>query len=176
MMIIVCPLSRVRENVRRHQPDRVISLLDPDGDFPELGEEYRDRHLRLRLHDITIPGDDPFPPSPAHVAELLRFIAGWNRARPLLVHCHAGISRSTATAFIAACYVNPGVDEAAIAAALRSSAPLSRPNERLVQLADEAMGRGGRMTEAIRSTGRDLLWPMVEEGEPFRIPSTFAAA
>jgi len=169
MTILVCPLSRVEEMIARHQPGRVISLLDPESPFPDLGDQYRGRHLRLQVHDICNAAEDLVAPGASHVRALLGFLGGWTREQPLLIHCRAGISRSTATAFIAACFVNPGADEYAIATALRRAAPLARPNATLVALADAEMGRGGRMTAAIFSTGRDLLWPGVEEGEPFHL-------
>jgi predicted protein tyrosine phosphatase len=167
--ILVCPLSRVEEMVALHQPGRVISLLDPDWPFPDLGDRYRGRHLRLRVHDICEAEEHLVVPGLSHVRALLGFLAGWTRERPLLIHCRAGLSRSTATAFIAACFVNPGTEEHDIALALRRAAPLARPNTTLVALADAEMGRGGRMTSAIFTTGRDLLWPEVDEGEPFHL-------
>jgi len=175
MTILVCPLSRVEEMIACHQPGRVISLLDPEWPFPDLGDRYRERHLRLQVHDICDAQDDLVAPGVSHVRALLEFLGGWTRERPLLIHCRAGISRSTATAFIAACFVNPGTDEHQIALALRQAAPLARPNTTLVALADAEMGRGGRMTAAILRTGKDLPWPEVEEGEPFHFdvrPST----
>ena len=91
----------------------------------------------------------------------------------LLIHCRAGIGRSTATAFIAACFRNPHADEHRIAAALRRAAPFARPNEALVHLADEALGRKGRMLDAITETGRNLPPLNLAEGEIFQINSVF---
>ena len=169
MTILVCPLSRLEEMVAFHQPGRVISLLDPEWPFPDLGDRYRGRHLKLQVHDISDGSERLVAPGVSHVRALLRFLDGWTREPPLLIHCRAGISRSTATAFMAACFANPGTDEYVIARALRRAAPLARPNTALVALADAEMGRGGRMTDAISTTGRDLPWPEVEEGEPFHL-------
>ena len=58
-------------------------------------------------------------PCDEHVGRLIDFVRGWNRAKPMVVHCYAGISRSTAGAFVAACALNPGRDELAIARDLR---------------------------------------------------------
>ena len=81
--------------------------------------------------------------------ELLEFVGGWDRAAPLLIHCFAGVSRSTAAAFISACALAPQRDEGEIALALRAASPTATPNARLVALADAALGRAGRMTRAI---------------------------
>ena len=153
--------------VATHAPALVISLLDPDAPFPDLGESYQDRHMRIPVHDICLPQQGLVVPEATHVRELLRFLAGWDRSRPLLIHCQAGISRSTATAYVAACLAHPDQDEYQLALTLRRAAPLARPNGTIVALADREMGREGRMVAAIERTGKDLTWPGVEEGEAF---------
>jgi predicted protein tyrosine phosphatase len=175
--IVVCPLSRVQEMVGTHRPECVVSLLDPEFEFPELGPLYEDRHLRLHFHDVCDYAGGLVVPAAAHVHQLLEFVATWTRSGPILIHCRAGISRSSAAGFIAACLHGPESGELDIARALRSVSPLARPNELLVQLADTVMGRSGRMVAAIRETGRDLTWTMVEENSPFELsvsPLSFA--
>ncbi|MFQ5627012.1 MAG: tyrosine phosphatase family protein, partial [Methyloligellaceae bacterium] len=61
------------------------------------------RHLRLVMNDISEPQPGLVPPNDSHVQELIDFVVGWNRRYPMLIHCWAGISRSTAAAFIALC-------------------------------------------------------------------------
>jgi predicted protein tyrosine phosphatase len=97
---------------------------------------------------------------------LLAFIRAWGRESPLVLHCWAGISRSTAGAYIAACALAPERDEASIALALREAAPSATPNARFVALADDILVRRGRMVDAIRSIGRgaDAM-----EGTPFML-------
>jgi predicted protein tyrosine phosphatase len=109
-------------------------------------------------------------PGEAHVDRLLGFVDGWWRghgtASPLVVHCWAGISRSTAAAFITACAIHPGEDEDDLARELRRLSPSATPNLRLVALADRKLGRDGRMVAAIEriGRGRDAF-----EGEPFSL-------
>lgn len=150
-----------------HRPERVLSLLNPELPFPQLGPEYHGRHLQLRFHDILVPCENQVMPSAEHVRDLLQFVEAWDCKAPLLVHCRAGISRSTAAAYVAACCRNPHLDEREIAAALRRASPLARPNGTLVRLADQELGRQGRMSEAIESTGRDLPWIEIDEADPF---------
>ncbi len=171
--ILVCPLSGVLELVRARRPNRVVSLLDPEFEFPDLGAEYHDRHLRLHFHDAHDSSDGQIVPSPEHIEELLSFLAAWVHTTSLLVHCRAGIGRSTAAAYVACCWRNPGVSEHRIAEGLRSVAPLARPNETLVRLSDEALNREGRMSAAIADTGRGLPWIELDEGVPFELPSVF---
>jgi predicted protein tyrosine phosphatase len=173
MPIFVCPLSKLQEMIERHKPSRVVSVLDPGSPFPELGSSYLDRHLRLEFHDIHFPLLTYVMPGSAHVDQLLRFIHRWDPGESLLVHCRAGIGRSTATAFITACFHNPHIDERDIAASLRRSAPFARPNEALIRLADDALDRKGRMLAAITETGRNLPGLNIAEGESFQIPSIF---
>lgn len=175
MTILVCPLSLVAQHIRDHAPERIVSLLDPNFDTPASGAAYLGRHLRLRFHDIHLPGQDQVVPSAVHVSELLDFLGGWTRSAPLLIHCRAGIGRSTATAYVAACLHNPGTDELEIARALRRVSSLARPNETLVALADAALGRRGRMLRAVRETGAMLPWIDVDENEPFALPSAYAS-
>jgi predicted protein tyrosine phosphatase len=169
MMIVVCPVSRVTDLVARHRPERVISMLDPDWPFPELGPTYGDRHLRLHFHDIQVPAPNQIMPSAQHIGELIRFVSAWDRKNTILIHCRAGISRSTAAAYIAACFANPQTDEYDIAAALRLASPLARPNQAIVELADGQLGRNGRMSAAIAATGHNLPWIEVHESEPFQM-------
>jgi predicted protein tyrosine phosphatase len=83
-----------------------------------------------------------------------------------VVHCFAGISRSTASAYASVCALNPHRDEASIAQALRGASPTATPNIRIVSLADKLLGRDGRMVAAIETIGRGV---MADEATPFRL-------
>ena len=72
----------------------------------------------------------------------------------MVVHCWAGISRSTAAAFISLCAINPDAPEELIAQRLREASPTAYPNRLMVRLADEALARRGRMIKAIERIGR----------------------
>lgn len=173
MTIHVSPLSCVEQMVAAHGPSHVVSILDPEFAFPDLGAEYRDRQLRLRFHDAHREEDGQTPPAADDVERLLQFLGGWDRESPILVHCRAGIGRSTAAAFVIACYAHPTIAERHIAEVLRRNGPLSRPNETLVRLGDVALRRNGRMSSAIAETGRGLPWIEIHEGIPFALPSRF---
>jgi predicted protein tyrosine phosphatase len=178
--ILVCPLSKVGELVQSRTPERVVSLADPGRGFPELGSDYAGKHLRLSFHDTYLAVNDDVAPAVEHATALLAFLREWPRRAPLLIHCRAGIGRSTAVAFITACLFNTHAAEHDIALTLRRTSPLARPNLRLVELADAALGRQGRMTRALEETGRGLDWETVEralrangESVPFELPSVF---
>jgi predicted protein tyrosine phosphatase len=104
------------------------------------------------------------------VARILDFGSGWTGDAPMLIHCWAGISRSSATAFILACARNPRTSEETIAAHIRTVSRIATPNPRLVELADALLGRGGRMTDAVHAIGRGEA---AFENEPFEVPLRF---
>jgi len=176
MAIIVCSLSLAAEVAREHRPSHAISLLDPGTPFPPLTGMADERRLRLEIHDIEHEAEGICTPSQNHIGAILDFVRAWDREAPLLVHCFMGISRSTATAFIAACAHNPHAPESAIAAALREASPTASPNRRFVALADAAMGREGRMVRAIDAIGRGPPWFELENVSPFHLPSRFGPA
>jgi predicted protein tyrosine phosphatase len=169
MRIVVCPLSQVSRMVAAHAPASVISLLDPGFVFPDLGPTYHGRHLRLRFHDTHDGANQQTLATKDDVEQLLAFMRPWTGNAPLLIHCRAGIGRSTAAAFVAACLHLPDLDERAIAARLRNVSPLARPNEVLIRFADAAMGRGGRMIQAIEESRCEPRWVTVDENVPFEI-------
>lgn len=152
-LIYVCPKSQVPEVAERLRPSHLITLLDPRDEMPTPECVVSHRHLRLGLNDIVHALPDQTPPDEQHVREIIAFARDWDRKRPMLVHCWAGISRSTATAFTIACMVNPPGREERIAQALRAASPFAYPNARIVALADHLLSREGRMVEALDRMG-----------------------
>jgi predicted protein tyrosine phosphatase len=123
-------------------------------------------HLRVQMDDITEAMDGFVAPTEAHVEKVLTFVRGWDRRAPMVIHCYAGISRSTASAFTAVCALNPHRDEMAIARLIREASPIAAPNRLIVSLADKALGRDGRMLRALDAMGPGS---MTVEGRPFRL-------
>ena len=155
MKILVAPLEAVEGLCRAHAPSHLVSWLSPPALPPDLPAPLAPaRRLHLSSHDVALPTDGFQAPAAGDVARLLAFAAGWTGERPLLVHCWAGVSRSTAAAYAIACLKRPDLDEAAIARRLRSLAPCATPNPLIVRLADAQLGRGGRMSEAVAAIGR----------------------
>ena len=83
-----------------------------------------------------------------------------------MVHCWAGISRSTAAAYTALCAINPEVPEELIARAPARGLAHRLPNRLMIRLADDALGRRGRMVRAIEGIGRGV---MATEAVPFSL-------
>jgi predicted protein tyrosine phosphatase len=150
-MIHVCSLAHLHATIERSGARRVVTLLGIEDHVPLPSHIARDDYLRLHVHDIVdaIPGQ--VPPDAEHIERLITFVRRWDRASPLVIHCYAGISRSTAAAFTTVCALSPRREEAAIAAALRAASPTALPNARIVRLADQILGRDGRMVRAIET-------------------------
>jgi predicted protein tyrosine phosphatase len=165
-MIHVCSLARLHATVEATGARRVVTLMrDVELVRRPATIEHAD-HLLLRLDDISEPIDGYTVPVEGHIAELLAFVRSWDRAAPLVMHCYAGVSRSTAGAFVSACALNPRRPEAQIAQDIRRLSPTATPNIRIVMLADRMLRRGGRMVAAIDAIGRGIA---CYEGHPFRL-------
>ena len=165
-MIHVCSLARLHATVEETGARRVVTLMrDVELVRRPPSIEHAD-HLLLRLDDISEHLDGYTVPGEEHVAELLTFVRSWDRAAPLVVHCYAGVSRSTAGAFVAACALNPRRPETEIALDIRRLSPTATPNIRIVRLADRMLGRDGRMVAAVEAIGRGVE---CYEGHPFRL-------
>ena len=98
--IYVAPLSLVETTVADAQVSHLVTLINGEtliSTPPSIGP---DRHLRLAMNDICQPQPGLVLPCETHVADLINFARDWDRQAPLLIHCWAGISRSTAAAFI----------------------------------------------------------------------------
>lgn len=162
--IHVCALSKVEDTVRAVGAKSLVTLINASTLVPRPLEIAADRHLFVGMSDITEQMDGHILPESAHVAQLLTFIRRWDRAEPLVIHCYAGVSRSTAAAYIAYCALHPQACEYETARRLRDMSPSATPNARLIALADAHLRREGRMVAAIKEIGRgrDCF-----EGEPF---------
>jgi predicted protein tyrosine phosphatase len=165
-MIHVCSLARLEETVEQTGARHVVSLIGDEARVARPSCIAAKNHLWLRLHDISTPLDGYIVPAEEHVTNLLQFVREWDRHAPLVVHCFMGISRSTASAYVSVCALNPSRDEASIAQALRRASATATPNARIVSLADELLGREGRMIAAIETIGRGDL---TAEALPFRL-------
>lgn len=169
--IYVGPLSAVDATVDAAGISHLISLINDQTMISTPPVIAPDNHLRLAMNDISEPQLGLVPPNQDHVAELIEFAIAWDRTGPMLIHCWAGISRSTAAVFIALCTLNPDHEEDGIAQSLRAASRTATPNRRLVGLADEILGRHGRMSAAVAAIGRG---DFASEGAVFRMPALLA--
>ena len=165
-MIHVCSLARLHDTVHQTGALHIVTMLKDTDRVERPDHILESNHLILGMDDITSEMDGYVTPCEEHVGRLLSFVRGWDRAKPLVMHCYAGISRSTAGAYVAACALNAERSELTIARELRGASTTATPNARLVSLADRMLGRDGRMVAAIESIGRGFV---AYVAEPFRL-------
>src|SRR3990170_190751 len=133
-MIHVCSLARLQETVDETGARHVVTLLGKEVSVDRPARVTPANHLWLEMHDISFPIDGYLTPELEHIERLVAFVRRWDRAAPLVVHCHAGISRSTAAAFVSVCALHPHRDEHTVARALRRASPTALPNALIVTL------------------------------------------
>ena len=155
--IHVCSLNDVHDVIRLAQARHLVTCLGDGGLDSTPKDILSGRHLKLVMHDVEAELAGYTAPSAAHVADLIAFVQSWDRDAPMLIHCFAGISRSTAAAFVALCALNPKTPEDLIARYLRRASPAATPNRRIVALGDAALGRGGKMLGAAELIGRGQM-------------------
>lgn len=164
--IHVCGLSTLVDVIQSSGAKHVISLINSSMEVPYPLSIPLSQRLFLGFNDIVekVPGLEP--PEKHHAEQVIDYVTNWNRKDPLVIHCWMGISRSTAGAYMTMCALRPKEDEYALAEELRRLSPSATPNIRLVQFADDILGRKGRMIDAIDEIGRgeDAF-----EGTPFKI-------
>ena len=165
-MIHVCSLARLCDTVKATGARHVVSLLAREDNLARPAAIAPENHLWLQLHDICAPLDGYVTPESEHVEQLIAFVRRWPRETPLVVHCYAGVSRSTAAAFVSVCALSPASNEQAVAAALRRASATATPNIRIVALADGLLGRDGRMVKAVEAIGPGII---AAEAPPFRL-------
>jgi predicted protein tyrosine phosphatase len=165
-MIHVCSLARLHGTVEETGARHIVTLLRIVDRVQRPASVALENHLILGMDDITTEMDGYTHPAEEHVTQLVDFAKSWDRKTPMVIHCYAGISRSTAGAFVTACALNPSRSEARIAQAIRDGSPTATPNIRIVTLADKILGRGGRMIAAINDIGPGQA---AIEGHPFRL-------
>jgi len=159
-VIHVCGLAALASLTTELQPTHMVSLLGDDP-FPGTpGSIVPDGHLKLHMHDISEPMAGFIAPERDHLESLLDFARRWQRAGPLVIHCYAGVSRSTAAALVVLCSYNQGREDEA-ARLLRERAPHAYPNRRMIELADDLLACGGRLREAVDNMpAADFLAPL----------------
>jgi predicted protein tyrosine phosphatase len=165
-MIIVCGLRQAQEQIDLHAAKSVIGILGPETQHPNYEGILEEQHLRLSFSDINEETEGMTAATLGDAKRLVDFITRWNRADPMVIHCWAGISRSTATAFAALCVLNPKEDETALAQVLRAASPSATPNRLITAKVDHLLGRKGRMIKAVESIGRGAN---AYEGVPFKL-------
>jgi predicted protein tyrosine phosphatase len=158
----------------------VLSILDPDYPVPEAFGQYGEHErLELRFNDIIDPTPGMILPGPGHVEAILGFgrslAAEANAPRPhppatLIVHCHAGISRSTASMALILAQALPDEPAEAILGTVLDIRDKAWPNLRIIEIGDAMLGRDGTLVAAayglyrLQMERRPHIAAMMEDG------------
>jgi predicted protein tyrosine phosphatase len=169
--IHICSLKMVEPLATEIGPSHVLSLLGGITPFPETPKGIDPRHhLKITLADIAEPQEGMIHPGADHVQQVIAFAEHWaakSSGKPIIVHCFAGISRSTASALTIACVLRPKIAEARFTEALRAASQSAQPNALLIEHADRLLGRQGRLIAAVENMG---LADFSKAGQPFMLP------
>lgn len=165
-MLHVCSLAHLPGTVQATGASHVITVMADVEQVRRPASILADNHLVISMDDITEEAEGFTAPAVAHVERVLAFGQSWTRSAPMVIHCYAGISRSTASAFAIACALNPHRSEAQIARQIRGASACAHPNRLIVSHADRLLGRDGRMIRALDDMGPGDL---TIAGRPFRI-------
>lgn len=132
----------------------VLSILDPDQIEPEAFGSYGEHaRLELRFHDVIedTPGIDA--PQPEHVRQMLTFgqdiLRDPEALRHLLVHCHAGISRSSAAMTLLLAQAQPETPARDVLQQVLHIREKAWPNLRILTFGEQQLGRSGEFSEAV---------------------------
>lgn len=153
--ITICGIQELAGHSERGV-SHVLSILDPDWPVPEaFGQFGEHAKLELRFHDVIDEGVPTLvAPRPSHVADLLAFgrdiLAEPPGSAHLLVHCHAGVSRSTASMALILAQALPDTPAPRIMEAVLHIRPQAWPNLRIVEMGDALLRRDGTLVEATR--------------------------
>jgi predicted protein tyrosine phosphatase len=138
----------------------VLSIIDPATPEPEAFASFAPHRRRtLRFDDLQFETPGSLAPSEADVRAILEFGAELERRSDtahVLVHCHAGVSRSSAAAALLMAQHNPGREEDAFMTLLELR-PQAWPNSRVVEIADVLLERQGALGAALTAYRRALL-------------------
>jgi len=155
--IHVTGLFEMPRYVREVEPTHLISIIQREFQPERPALIAQECHLRVEIHDISEADGWGVLPEREHVRELIEFAEQWEpESGDLMVHCYAGVSRSTAAALVAH-HLRTGDPEFS-ARELRRAAPHAYPNRRIVALADEELGLSGSLIEAVERLGAPTVW------------------
>ncbi len=163
MQVFICPRDWTFAT-GRFIPDHMVSLQDPGADISGLRPPWvaPENHHVEHFHDMDWPGD-PLAPSREAVGRLVGWLArccGPGSAPKLLIHCDAGLGRSTATGYLAwSLFLGPG-REAEAFEAMKESCLETRiiPNSVIVAHADDILGRQGALWEPLTRWNHAVPW------------------
>ncbi|MDB4831651.1 hypothetical protein OAH28_03110 [Hyphomicrobiales bacterium] len=164
MKIVISPLSLANKMIDKYNANYIISILSPGALFPVFNNIKDEDHLKLSFNDIISPRQNLIEPSLEHVKSIINFSKRCDKSDTLLIHCYAGISRSTAAALILYSYYKNNLSADSMAIELMSLSPCANPNSLLLAFGDRVIGNKNTLMQCHILLKRPKL---AYENEPF---------
>lgn len=133
----------------------LVSILDPDREPLTAFDDYGPHHrIDLRFDDIVIDLPERMAPMDRHLERVLAFgqrlVAEAGPDHHLLVHCHMGISRSTAAMTLILTQARPDRPAVEALAEVVRIRPQAWPNMRMLEIGGDILGRRRELLEGVR--------------------------
>ena len=145
--ITICDEYKAAEHLVTRPADftHVLSIRSPgDRDIDGFSDFPAGRKCRVTFDDVTHNPDlmekaGYLPPNRDHAQDILDFAKSIKEPAHVLVHCHAGISRSSAAAYILLCAIRgPGSEEQSMVD-VYNAREVAMPNSLLVRCGSDLL-------------------------------------
>ena len=156
--LIICGIPELSQHAMAGV-SHVLSIIDSHEPLPPALAEFSDvDHELIRFDDVVAEYPGFAACTPQHIERLLDFgeRAHAQAESHVLVHCHAGVSRSQAAAAILMCQHAPGREEEAFLRLLELRKH-GWPNTRMVEFADQLLERDGALMRGLLAYRKALI-------------------
>jgi len=150
----------------------IISISDENTEPPRGYKQHPARKIALQFYDITpVDYEGKDAPQLHHVEQILEFAKDIGPGEYTLIHCNAGISRSSASALaVIASKLEPtSLNAFRAVETLKGIKQIIHPSHRMVRYADQILGYKGALEDAYKTAfGKgDLIdWGMLQRLSP----------
>jgi predicted protein tyrosine phosphatase len=157
----VCGFAELERSRGAVSASYVLSLLDPGIPLPApLTAFPESSRLELRFDDVIEVSPQTRPPTAVDVEAILalgRRLTSDLTDCHLLIHCHAGFSRSPAALALLLAQAQPSLPPSGIADEVLRIRPNAWPNFRIIELGDRALDKRGNLMTAAAEVYRRRL-------------------
>lgn len=144
MKLRISGLSEANEMKKQGIPDKIVSLVDPAA---ARNLEPDSNHLVIPMHDIDQPMTGWIYPTEDHVREVLEFAKSIKEDDNVLVHCHAGVSRSTAMAI--GILIDRGMTAKEAVEYVFEIRDCAWPNSLIIEILDKELNQNGELSKEV---------------------------
>lgn len=138
-------ISEAEAYMKNGWPDITVSVISPGVTMNTMIDSTK--HLIVRCDDIPHPDMSDYPPELHHLVSALEFTKNMKPGDKLLVNCHMGIARSTATAIAIA--INWGMTYLEAFEYVKSIRDILRPNKIITELTDKYFKLDGKLIDLV---------------------------